>query len=75
MGGDSVGVALEVLAGAPVPKIYESTRLIASKGDETPSIRPEVGRGYGRWTSPATDPLTGLGPDYDPTTFSVDYPQ
>jgi ribose transport system substrate-binding protein len=78
MGGVSVNVALQVLAGAPVPCIYTiNSQIAVSEGDETPSIQTSL-----RLTDmvvpngPADMLITGgMGPDYDPKTFKVDYPQ
>jgi ribose transport system substrate-binding protein len=78
MGGVSVAVALKVLAGTPVPKQYEVNADIAvSKGDETASVRADRWvEDYARLDRPNDLILsTGLGPDYDPSTFSVDYPK
>lgn len=78
MGGVSINVALQVLAGAPVPCIYTiNSQIAVSEGDETPSIQTSL-----RLTDmvvpngPADMLITGgMGPDYDPKTFKVDYPQ
>ncbi|WP_119273527.1 ABC transporter substrate-binding protein [Taklimakanibacter deserti] len=78
MGGVSVNVALQVLAGAPVPCIYTiNSQIAVSEGDETPSIQTSL-----RLTDmvvpngPADMLITGgMGADYDPKTFKVDYPQ
>lgn len=78
MGGVSVNVALQVLSGAPVPCIYTiNSQTAVSEGDETPSIQTSL-----RLTDmvvpngPADMLITGgMGPDYDPKTFKVDYPQ
>jgi ribose transport system substrate-binding protein len=78
MGGVAVQVALDVLAGKPVPKIYAvNSDISISKGDETTSVKAD------RWAEDyarldrSNDLIlsTGLGSDYDPTTFKVDYPQ
>ncbi|MBX3569740.1 MAG: ABC transporter substrate-binding protein [Rhizobiaceae bacterium] len=78
MGGISVNVALQVLAGAPVPCIYTiNSQIAVSEGDETPSIQTPL-----RLTDmvvengPADMLITGgMGQDYDPKTYKVDYPQ
>lgn len=78
MGGVSINVALQVLAGAPVPCIYTiNSQIAVSEGDETPSIQTSL-----RLTDmvvpngPADMLITGgMSPDYDPKTFKVDYPQ
>jgi ribose transport system substrate-binding protein len=78
MGGAAVELALQVLAGAAVPKLYfVNSDVVVSKGHETPSIRAD------RWVEDYVQldkPMdlilsSGLGPDYDPKTFSADYPQ
>ena len=69
-------VALKVLAGTPVPKQYEVNADIAiSKGDETASVKADRWvEDYARLDRPNDLILsTGLGPDYDPSTFSADY--
>ena len=78
MGGVSVGVALDVLAGKPVPKQVEvAVDLVVSEGDETVSVRADKwARDYARLDKPNDLILsTGLGPDYDPTTFKANFPQ
>lgn len=78
MGGAAVDLALQVLAGAAVPKLYfVNSDVIVSKGYETPSIHAD------RWVEDYVRPdkpmdlilSSGLGPDYDPKTFSADYPK
>ena len=78
MGGDAIRVALDVLAGKPVPKQYEvNAQISITKGDETVSVKPDIWmEDYARLDRPNDLILsTGLGPDYDPTTFSADYPK
>lgn len=78
MGGVSVDVALNVLKGAPVPCIYEINAQIAvSDGDETVSVKPDLSLKDMVVTDGPADLLItgGMGPDYDPTTYSVDYPR
>ena len=78
MGGVSVNVALDVLAGKPVPKQYEvNAQISITKGDETESVKADIWmEDYARLDRPNDLILsTGLGPDYDPTTFSADYPK
>jgi len=78
MGGVAVGVALDVLAGKPVPKLYAvNSDITVSKGDETTSVKADRwAEDYARLDK-SNDLIlsTGLGPDYDPSTFKVDYPQ
>ncbi len=78
MGGAAVELALQVLAGAAVPKLYfVNSDVVVSKGDETASVKAD------RWAEDyvrmdkSNDLIlsSGLGPDYDPKTFSADYPK
>lgn len=78
MGKDAVEVALKVLQGIPVPKIYEiATDIVLSKGHDTASVRADKwAEDYVQLDKPMDLILsTGLGPDYDPATFSPDYPK
>ncbi|MET0171259.1 ABC transporter substrate-binding protein [Agrobacterium sp. lyk4-40-TYG-31] len=78
MGGTAIEVALKVLAGAKVPCTYEINAQIATTdGDETPSIRPDVHiKDMVMPNAPADMLVTGgMGPDYNPSTYKVDYPR
>lgn len=78
MGYDSVLVALDVLAGKKVPKRYEiNADVVVTKGHETKSIKADMWlEDYAAMDRPNEIILsTGLGKDYDPNTFKVDYPQ
>ncbi len=78
MGGVAVEVALKVLSGISVPKLYViNSNIVVSKGDETPSVRADMwAEDYVRLDKPMDLILSsGLGPNYDPKTFSVDYPK
>jgi len=78
MGGAAVDLALQVLAGASVPKLYfVNSDVIVSKGYETPSVHADKWvEDYVQMDKPMDLILSsGLGPDYDPKTFSVDYPK
>ncbi len=78
MGGVSVDVALQVLAGAPVPCIYTiNSQIAVSEGDNTPSIETPLRLTDMVVSKGAPDMLItgGMGPDYDPKTFKVDFPQ
>ncbi len=78
MGGVSVDVALDVLAGAKVPCMYEINAQIAvSEGDATASIRPDLGIADVVVPDGPADMLVtgGMGTDYNPTTYTVDYPK
>jgi ribose transport system substrate-binding protein len=78
MGGAAVELALQVLAGASVPKLYfVNSDVVVSKGYETPSVHADKWvEDYVQLDKPMDLILSsGLGPDYDPKTFSVDYPK
>ena len=78
MGGNAVDIAIEVLQGNPVPKIYEvNVDVAVSKGHETESVKADKWvEDYVRMEKPGDLILsTGLGPDYDPATFKADYPK
>lgn len=78
MGYDSVLVALDVLAGKTVPKIFEiNADVVVSKGHETTSVKADMWvEDYAAMDRPNEIILsTGLGKDYDPNTFKADYPQ
>jgi ribose transport system substrate-binding protein len=77
MGGVSVQVALDILAGKPVPHQYEMNVDVAiTKGDETASVKADKWvEDYARLDKP-NDLILSTGiKDYDPTTFKVDFPQ
>lgn len=74
----SVGVLLDVLAGKSVPKRLDvNFQIVIPQGQETKSVHADVFlKDYVRMDGP--DDLimgNGLGPNYDPKTFKVDYPQ
>lgn len=78
MGGISIDVALQVLAGAPVPCIYTiNSQIAVSEGDNTPSITTDLRLTDLVVPNGAPDMLItgGMGQDYDPKTYKVDYPQ
>jgi ribose transport system substrate-binding protein len=77
MGGLSVEVALDILAGKPVPKYYEmSVEIAITKGDETESVKADKWvEDYARLDAPSDLILSTGIPNYDPTTFSVEFPQ
>ena len=77
MGGSSVEVALKVLQGVPVAKTHSiSSQLTITEGDETGSVKADQwAQDYMRPDRPNDYLLSsGLGPDYDPATFSVQLP-
>lgn len=78
MGGAAVDLALQVMSGAAVPKLYfVNSDVVVSKGDETASVKADRwAEDYVRMDKPNDLILSsGLGPDYDPQTFSADYPK
>lgn len=78
MGGAAVDLALQVLAGAAVPKLYfVNSDVVVSKGFETPSVRADRWvEDYVRMDKPNDLILSsGLGAEYDPKTFTADYPK
>jgi ribose transport system substrate-binding protein len=77
MGGLSVKVALDILAGKPVPHNYIMDVDIAiTKGDETASVKADKWvEDYARLDKP-NDLILSTGiKNYDPATFKVDFPQ
>ena len=78
IGGAAVRLALDVLAGRTVPRHVEVNAQIAvSKGRETASVHADRwAEDYAQLDKPNDLVLsTGLGPTYDPATFSADYPK
>jgi ribose transport system substrate-binding protein len=76
MGGVAIEVALDILAGRPVPRQYEmNVEVYLTQGDETASVQADRWvEDYARLDAP-NDLILSTGiPDYDPTTFSVDFP-
>jgi ribose transport system substrate-binding protein len=78
MGGKALEVALAVLQGAAVPKIFEiNTQIGLTRGDETPSVpKPDLYIDQMVVKNGPADMLVtgGLGPKYNPTTFKIKYP-
>lgn len=77
MGGRAVKVALDILAGKPVPHQYElNVDIAVTKGDETASVKADKWvEDYARLDKP-NDLILSTGiPDYDPKTFKVNYPK
>ena len=69
-------IALDILAGRPVPKQYEmNVEVYITEGDETPSVQADRWvEDYARLDAP-NDLILSTGIEgYDPTTFSVDFP-
>jgi len=77
MGGVALEVALDILAGKPVPHQYEMNVEVAiTQGDETESVKADKWvENYARLDKP-NDLILSTGiPDYDPNTFAVEYPK
>lgn len=77
MMGKSVEVLLDVLNGASVPCIYTiNSQIAVTEGDNTVSIDTPMRIDELVVMGGSADMLVtgGMGPDYDPNTFSVDYP-
>jgi ribose transport system substrate-binding protein len=78
MGGAAVEVALQVLNGASVPHIFNiNTQIVVTRGDETPSVYPDVWAEDYVMMDKSGDIIlsAGIPGDYDPQTYSVDYPK
>ncbi|QYD73568.1 ABC transporter substrate-binding protein [Paraburkholderia edwinii] len=78
MGGTSLDVALKVLQGQPLPKIYEiSPQIALTRGDETASV-PHPDQYIDQVVDAKGPPDeiidSGMGPGYNPTTFKVKLP-
>ena len=76
IGIDGVRIALDVLDGKRVPARYDRNfQIVIPEGHETTSIKADVWlRDYVRLDRPGELIMGhGLGEDYDPQTFSVDY--
>ncbi|SFU21977.1 ABC transporter substrate-binding protein [Mesorhizobium sp. YR577] len=78
MMGESIKTVLSVLAGAPVPCISEiNSQIAVTEGDNTPSVDTRLRITDLVQLDGAPDALVtgGMGPDYDPKSYSVDYPK
>lgn len=77
MGGLSIEIALDILAGKPVPHNYiMDVNIAVTQGDETASVQADIWvEDYARLDAP-NDLILSTGiENYDPTTFQVDYPE
>ncbi len=77
IGAASVGLALDVLEGKAVPQRLDvNFQIVVSEGDETRSISADVPLAdYVALDRPGEFIMGhGIGPDYDPQTFSVNLP-
>lgn len=78
MGGVAVTAALQILKGVPVPCNYAINAQIATTdGKGTASIRPDLAfKDMVVPNGPSNLIITGgMGKDYDPKTYKVDYPK
>ena len=78
IGIDGVRIALDVLEGKRVPKRFDlNFQVVIPEGRETTSIKADVRlRDYVRLDKPGELIMGhGLGEDYDPQTFTADYPR
>ena len=78
IGIDGVRIALDVLEGKRVPKRFDlNFQVVIPEGRETTSIKADVWlRDYVRLDKPGELIMGhGLGEDYDPQTFTADYPR
>lgn len=78
MGGTALDVALKVLQGQALPKIYEiSPQIALTRGDETASV-PHPDQYIDQVVDAKGPPDeiidSGMGPGYNPTTFKVKLP-
>ncbi|MHB9833404.1 substrate-binding domain-containing protein [Paraburkholderia terrae] len=78
MGGTSLDVALKVLQGQPLPKIYEiSPQIALTRGDETASV-PHPDQYIDQVVDAKGPPDKiidgGMGADYNPSTFKIKLP-
>jgi ribose transport system substrate-binding protein len=77
IGAASIGLALDVLEGTPVPQRLDvNFQIVLSEGGETRSIKADVFLpDYVALDKPGELIMGhGMGPDYDPATFSVALP-
>ncbi len=78
IGIDGVRIALDVLEGKSVPTRFDlNFQVVIPEGYETRSIKADVWlRDYVRLDKPGELIMGhGLGEDYDPQTFTADYPR
>ncbi|MBX3568377.1 MAG: substrate-binding domain-containing protein [Rhizobiaceae bacterium] len=76
-GGVAMDVAIKVLEGLPVPhnNFIDST-ITVTKGDETPSVKADIpAEDYAKMDAPGDLILSTGIPNYDPKTFTADYPR
>jgi ribose transport system substrate-binding protein len=76
-GADALEVALKVLQGIAVPHNYFiDTTVTVTEGDETASVKADVpAEKYAKMDRPGDLILSTGIPNYDPKTFTADYPK
>jgi ribose transport system substrate-binding protein len=78
MMGESIKSVLSVLHGAPVQCVTEiNSQIAVTEGDNTPTVNTTLRiTDLVQMDGPADALVTGgMGPDYDPKTYTVDYPK
>ncbi|MEM1130381.1 MAG: substrate-binding domain-containing protein [Pseudomonadota bacterium] len=78
MGAKAFEVLFDVLEGKGIPdRIEVNQQVVVSEGHETPSVQADVFVGdYALMDKPGSVIMSsGVGADYDPATFSADYPK
>lgn len=78
MGAVAFQTLFDVLEGAGVPRRIEvNQQVVVSRGHETPSVQADVyADEYALMDAPGSVIMSsGVGPDYNPETFSANYPR
>ncbi|NRA19833.1 MAG: substrate-binding domain-containing protein [Oceanospirillaceae bacterium] len=78
MGAKAFDILFDILRGKGVPKRIEvNQQVVVSKGFETASVQADIYVvDYALMDKPASVIMSsGVGKDYDPATFSADYPR
>lgn len=75
---EAIQTSLKILSGAPVPCITEiNSQIAVTDGDNTPSINTplKIDEVVVKEGAPDLIVTGGMGPDYNPSTYKVDYPK
>jgi ribose transport system substrate-binding protein len=75
---EAIKTSLKILSGAPVPCITEiNSQIAVTEGDNTPSIdtRLRIDELVVKDGAPDLIVTGGMGPDYNPSTYKIDYPK
>lgn len=78
MGAKAFDVLFDVLDGKGIPQRIEvNQQVVVSQGHETPSVQADIFvSNYALMDKPGSVIMSsGVGADYDPATFSADYPK